>query len=333
MPGLGLALSFRDSIQDPSVIEELDRAYARLNAVLRGMGQLDGEKGIQDGGGSGVEFTAFTDLSGPFILPPKKISLLTDTDALDPGESTVLRIDSQAAVTVGGIVGGRDGRILKIYSPRSALFALTMGHQTATADADRRMDLTGADDLASVVGQARGWTFIYDATDGVWVQDGGSAAIAVAKLKSLVQSGTQVGTDADTNEKTLWTANVPANTLTVDGDVVHVRAFGDLANNSQGKRLRFYWDGVVVADTAAQAWQDQGWQLHVMILRRGVGSQVVHAQFIPAIAGTSASPGQLVTDAADETAAVAFKITGTNSHATANDITFEGGHAFKSAAA
>lgn len=332
MPELALAVTQRDSIQDPAVIEELDRAFARLNAHLKGLGQVDAEANLQDGNdtGGGVQVTSFADLSGPFILPVKKISLSSDIDALDPGESSILRIvPVDADRTINGIKGGIDGRVLKIYVPRSASQALTLAHQAAAAQADHRVDLIGAANLSSVAGEARGWSLVYDATDKSWVQDGGSAAIAAAALSALDHSGTQVGTDADTNEKDLWVGSVPANTLAADGDVVHVRASGNFANNAQGKQLRFYFDGTVVVATGAQSWQDRGWQLHAMILRRGAASQVIHAQFIPAITGTSASIGEIVTDTADETGAISFKITGQNSVATANDITFESGHAFK----
>lgn len=228
MPGLGLALSFRDSIEDPSVIEELDRAYARLNAVLKGMGQLDGEKGIQSGGGSGVEITTFADLSGPLVLPVKEISLSTDTNALDPEDFTVLRVDPQAAVTIGGIKGGRSGRVLDLYVPDSAAFALTLADDLAAANADRRIQLVGAANLTSVPLEARGWTLRYDGKDNTWVQMGGSAVIAAAGVALDVDT-TEFSFDTSTSETSVYKKTLLANTLAA-GKILRLYVVGTLEN-------------------------------------------------------------------------------------------------------
>ena len=88
-----------------------------------------------------------------------------------------------------------------------------------------------------------------------------------------------------------------------------------------------------MATTNQQGWDDRGWQMHVLVQRRAEDVQTIHAQFIPAQAAIGSAIGDFVVDAADESADILFKITGTNNTANADDITFEGGHAFKVGAA
>ena len=146
----------------------------------------------------------------------------------------------------------------------------------------------------------------------------------MASTKAFISNATQVSTGANTDETDLVTGTITGGTLGTDLDTLYIRAFGNFADNANGKRLKFYWDGNVITDTGAQAWQNQGWQLHVIIIRRGATSQSIHAQFIPAIAGVSASPGEFSAEASTLSGDVPIKITGTNSSASAGDITFEG---------
>lgn len=327
MTSFATAVTQRELIQDPAVIEEFDRLNAKLNGFLSGLGQRNVESLLEEGIDStpGVQITTFADLQGPFILPATSIALSSDYADLDPGDKTILRLTPVgAARTLSGIRGGQNGRQLILYVPASALQTLTFAHEAAGADANKRISLVGAADLVTVVGQVRGVTLLYDGTDQRWTQIGGSAAIAAAATRAVVESHTQAGTPATTAETDLVTGTVPANTLSANGDVLLIRAYGNFADNAQGKRLRFYWNGTAVADTTAQAWQDRGWQLLALITRTGSAAQKGHALFIPAIAGTSPQPGEFFSDTADLTAGVAIKITGQNSTGTANDIQFEG---------
>lgn len=144
-----------------------------------------------------------------------------------------------------------------------------------------------------------------------------------AEHRLVLQKNTQVATGANTTETTFWEDTVPANTLDKDGSVLVIRAAGDFANNANGKQLRFYWNGTQIVATGSQGWQDRGWQLHALISRRGGSSQAIHAQFIPAITGVSASIGEFATATANLGTGIIFKITGQNGTAAASDITFE----------
>lgn len=236
MAEFALALAFRNEIEDAAVIEELDRAYARLNGFLRGLGQVDAEGALEDGEdpGSGVQISTFADLSGPFILPTRAYSLSSDVLELDPGEATILRVTPvDAARTISGIKGGRDGRIIIIQVPRSATQTLTLAHAASGAQANRRLDLVGAANLASVAGEARAWMFWFDAVDNVWQMYGGSAAIGA--VGALDVNTAEVSVTNTTSQTSVYSFSLPANTL------------------ASGKILRLFLHGSYVKSAGATA--------------------------------------------------------------------------------
>ena len=214
MPGAAYALTQRDAIQDPAVVEELDRFVARFNGAMAGLGQNNPEADLELGidRGSGVQLTRFADLTGPFILAGRSISLSSDIASLDPADDTVLRITPAAANrTVQGIRGGSDRRILIIYVPSSASYTLTLANESSSADAEKRIQLVGDANLTSVVGEARGWILQYDAADKQWVQLGGSAAIGAVGPIDVSTTSTPVTNT--TTETSVYSFAVPANTL------------------------------------------------------------------------------------------------------------------------
>ncbi|KKM81351.1 hypothetical protein LCGC14_1330700 [marine sediment metagenome] len=332
MPNFGWKQEFRDNISDAWVVETFDRLGARLNGFLADIGRENPETGFDNGADDG-NLPSVQDFLSPFKLPVRRYNIASDYLSLDPGTAAILRLNPVIANrSISGIKGGSDGRIVELFVPRSAGFTVTLKHADSNAIANRRLDLVGAADLSSVVGKPRAWRFWYDTTDNIWQMLGGSAAIAVAQFKNFAEKVTQVATGADTNETTLWEGVIPASTLSKTGDMIHVRAFGHFSLINS-KTLKFYFDEVEMTTTAAQGWDDRGWQMHVLIQRRSEDVQAIHAQFVPAQAGLASSIGDFVVDAADESADINFKITGTNSTANAGDITFEGGHAFKVGAA
>ena len=318
---------------DPVVAEEIDRLSAQLKGALFGLGQRntvkDLEKGITSSGG--IQITQQFQASGPLILPYKNLDLNADITALDPGDFTNLRITPTGANRVlRGIKGGIDGRELRILVPRSASFTLTVAHNDSTADADKRIELADASDLATVTGRARAFQLSYDGVERVWVQLGGSSVLDAAKSKAVFSNATQTGAGG-TVETDLRSDTVPANTLTTDGDILVIRAFGNTSSDvSFGKRLHWYWGGVDVIDTTTQGWHSRGWQLHVIIIRTGTTSQDMHAHFNPGATGTVNEIGTFATGSADLTTAVTTKITGhsDNGGAPSDTVTFEGWFAF-----
>jgi hypothetical protein len=310
-----MAVTQRELIKDPAVLEELDRAYARLNGFLGSLTIPDAEADLDDGIDN-------TDIDATVI---SRITIASNTDSLDPGNASVISLTPTGATRVlRGIRGGFDGRRLTLYVPSSADQALTLAHAADAAEPNERLHLIGAADLTTVANQARGLELIYDGIGRVWIQTGGSASIAAAATGAVLEGHTQVATGADTSETDLVTGTLPAGTLQADGDVLIVRAYGNLANNTNGKRLKFYWNGTAVVDTNAQGWQDQGWQLFVIITRTGSAAQKGHGVFVPAIYGSSAQPGEFFSDTGDLTGTVDLKVTGTNSTSNAGDIVFEG---------
>lgn len=316
-----LAISQRELIQDPAVIEELDRWAAKLNGYLQSIEVPDAEADLNSG----------VDNTHPSDDVITRLALGSDVDSLDPdpaGDETDLLVltPSGAMRTLAGIRNGYDGRQLEIIVPPSAAQILTFAHNSGNADADEVLLLTGAADLSTVANEARGLRLRYDGVERAWIQVGGSASIGAVTTGAVIEGHTQVGTDADTSEKDLVTGTLPASTLSADGDVLIVRAYGNFAANNNGKRVRVYWNGSAVADTAAQAYNDEGWQVFVIVTRTGSAAQKGHAMIMPA--GVAPSPsdikGDFFSDTADLTGTVALKITGTNSTSNANDITFEG---------
>ena len=204
MPFFGYGLSFRNNIKDAFVVEELDRLVARLNGIFSVIGITDPEKDFDSGGDDGP-LPSTQDFLAPFKVPVRRYEIASDFLALDPGDACILRTNPTGANRViSGIKGGSDGRLVEIFVPRSAGFTITLKHADALATANERMDLVGAADLASVVGQPRSWFFWYDSTDNIWQMRGGSAAIAAAAFTNFAESVTQVKTGANTTETTLW---------------------------------------------------------------------------------------------------------------------------------
>lgn len=60
---------------------------------------------------------------------------------------------------------------------------------------------------------------------------------------------TPVGTTAVTTEETLWSVNLPANTLSSPGEAIRLRALLKRKDDSNSSRIRFYFGTTVLEDT------------------------------------------------------------------------------------
>lgn len=140
----------------------------------------------------------------------------------------------------------------------------------------------------------------------------------------LGRSITAVGTDADTNQKVLQSIPLPRNTLTVNGQMLRITAWGTTAANGNTKTLRLKIGGTS-GPTQAQAsgaYNSQNWRMEVLIIRTGVASEESAGNiFVGAtVASTDVTTGSAISLTADTT----IDVTGENGAASANDIVCEG---------
>ena len=134
---------------------------------------------------------------------------------------------------------------------------------------------------------------------------------------------TAVGTDADTNEKILQTVTVPANTLSVNGQMIRITAWGTTAVNGNTKTIRFRIGGIggtEITNTNG-AFNNQNWRIEAVIARTGAATEDgTSVSYV----GTSIIANDFTTHTISLTADTTIVVTGQNGTGTANDIVCEG---------
>lgn len=143
---------------------------------------------------------------------------------------------------------------------------------------------------------------------------------------NLIQSevlnvnSTQVGTDADTNEKTLGTYTLPANKLNSNAKLVRICAWGTFGATINSKITKLYFGSTnIYSRTAADNGLD--WSLHATIIRTGASAQ---KSVVFSTKGNAFGKVQVASPAEDTTSGIIIKVTGQNAVAQANDIVLEG---------
>jgi len=149
---------------------------------------------------------------------------------------------------------------------------------------------------------------------------GTGTGVAEASGKANVNT-TAVGTDANTTEKDLMTYSLPANSLSVDGKLVKITAWGTTAANGNSKTMKLYFGATVVRQLGTSAFNNQDWIAEAIVVRTGASAQ-------DAI-GTEKSNNSNIflthsEPAEDTTTATTIRVTGQNGTAAANDIVAEG---------
>jgi len=96
----------------------------------------------------------------------------------------------------------------------------------------------------------------------------GTASSGLANIGgALSVNTTEVGTDADTNEKTLMSFVIPANSLAIDGQGVLIKAWGRTVVPTTSVRLRIKIDSIVPVDrttlTGVAVWAMEIWVYRV----------------------------------------------------------------------
>lgn len=156
------------------------------------------------------------------------------------------------------------------------------------------------------------------ATDLSAIQAGdGTATFAASGIIDINTTG--VGTDADTNEKTLMSYSIPANTLANDGDTMRVTVVISLAANGNLKQVSLKF-GATTFFNDSQSPNDKTSIFSCTISRTGVGAQDISQENNASGIWGAGKNGGFTTTAEDETGAILFSVTGQNGVASANDI-------------
>ena len=131
-----------------------------------------------------------------------------------------------------------------------------------------------------------------------------------------------IGTDADTNEKTLKSYSLPAGILANDGDLVLVKVWGFTANTTAAKRIRFKVGGTTIYDSGDIAAQDGKFVYNFAIVRQGSNAQWNFSDGLIFFDGGNF--GGKEDSSEDVTNAIDIVLTGQNSAGIANEIVAEG---------
>lgn len=181
--------------------------------------------------------------------------------------------------------------------------------------------------ISGGVGAVPVWSVVGAAGQSL-VRDTGQASgfLWAERSRVLTVSTTQVGTDANLNEKDLWSYSLPANTLNADGRAVRIEAWGTGAANANAKTVNFYIGGTVFVAATAQTSNPLVWRVFATLIRTGAAAEVLNASMTHGIGsnGVQTVRANVAAGAFDTTQGMIIKVTGTNGVAVANDILFRG---------
>lgn len=132
---------------------------------------------------------------------------------------------------------------------------------------------------------------------------------------------TAVGTDADTNEKDLMTFSLPADSLSADGKVVRINAWGSIAANGNTKTIRLKFGDATILTIGPTTGSGLDWRMNGIVIRTGAETQDA---MITGSLDTVAPDTTVSTPTETLSGAVVIKVTGENGSAAASDIIAEG---------
>jgi len=141
-------------------------------------------------------------------------------------------------------------------------------------------------------------------------------------------STTSAATIANTIETDLWTWTAPANTMSANGRGLRFTAYGTLGATATAKTIRMYQGGSVISFTTGTTAASAGhWRLTADVIRSGASAQVISGFGIMGPGDGSVvlnTRSVYLGGSHDTTATIAYKVTGQNGTANANDIVFMG---------
>ena len=119
---------------------------------------------------------------------------------------------------------------------------------------------------AAYVGQAS-ITTLGTVSTGNWKAGSGTGIIVPAGTINVQTSATGIGNGADTTDDTLFTYNLPLNSLSTNGLSIRAMASGHYATNVNSKRTKFWFAGTVIADSGVITLSNVDWKVEVEIIR------------------------------------------------------------------
>ena len=155
---------------------------------------------------------------------------------------------------------------------------------------------------------------------GIKLAAGGGTATAYIG-GGLFSDSTTYGNTNDTNEDTMTSYSLPANTLSINNQGIHVRVYGMTASNSHNKTIKLYFGATVIASLSNNS-SGKAWYFDAYILRKtattqtAMGLSQLHSDTTVAVSNTA--PAETLSNA------VIIKTTAQTGTAAANDITQTG---------
>ena len=139
-------------------------------------------------------------------------------------------------------------------------------------------------------------------------------------ILSAYNSVAGIGTPASLTETTLFTYNVPANTLNVNGDELEALIYFEYTSNDAATlRIKF---GSVIFPITASGVDDYTYTIKLKVARISATSQFWTLEYITksAISLTSEVFTSITSSTLDLTTILAFEVSGQNTVATANTL-------------
>ena len=219
-------------------------------------------------------------------------------------------------VAASGMVGrGSSGNIVSLTPAQVEAILLDRGVtiNESGADVDLRIESLNQDNKL----------FINAGEDRLQTRPG-SASSGFANIGgTLSMNTTEVGTDANTSEKTLMSYTLPANTLLNDGEGIFIEAWGVAAVPVVTNTIRLRWGGLEISTLGPVLSAAGMWYLKSNIFRTGSAAQDI-MPFVNFLANNFA-PQSFLTDTENLAVGILIELTGQNGGTpAANDIICHG---------
>jgi hypothetical protein len=160
---------------------------------------------------------------------------------------------------------------------------------------------------------------IYAAASLQRVGKGGALAASGGNILTF-SSAAGVGNGSDTTEDTLFTANLPANTLDIVGRQILLEAWGALSATNAVKTIRMYFGALVyiAAQVTPAAVTAGDWSAQLLVTKTASNVQIALGTSDFSGAAVVRNVQRFTAGVAVDTAPIVVKITGQSSVATAN---------------
>lgn len=136
---------------------------------------------------------------------------------------------------------------------------------------------------------------------------------------------TTAGNGADTTEDTLFTVNLPANTLDVVGRSIWIQAFGNITNAAvTTKTAKVYFGTSITTSTSLGTGVGGNWSIFIEVYKSGSNTQTAMSQIDNSGATTFRTISVVTNGSETDTAAITIKVTGQSTTGTANIVTCNG---------